>query len=625
MKRVAAAIAAAEPLSHPGYTARLYSLRGTLDQVVVGSLALQRVAMTLTGLFAIAALLMAALGAYGVMSYSVRQRTVEFGTRMALGAVGRDLVALVFGGGLRIAAAGILLGALTVIVVARWLAPVLELPRMGPAPLASAVVMIGGLALLASLVPAWRASQLMPMLALRNDTGPLRGASKRQLRMLSIWRRLSRRVSSIGSAKSDRELPSAGLFVEAARAASSTTEALQFALSALANKLGAAWVMLLENVDGKRVRVLRVSADGEVTHSELPASGFFVNRLQYHDGALPISTADLNSWLNWASEYRQWHVPEIEALRDAGARLAIGLRTQKTVSGVLVLGAPAGGDAYTNAERQALRESASQLALMLENTRLTTRIVEQEVLRRDLALAAEVQRRLLPEAPPEARVVSLAAFTAAARNVAGDYYDFMRAGDHYLGVALADVSGKGVAAALIMSVVQASLRLIASDDRVPPRVLAARMNDLLYRSTRSNSYATLFFTRVDEWTKEMEYVNAGHNPPYLVRPAPDGGAPTITELHTGGMVLGLFPDIEYEQAPVALQSDDVLFIYSDGVTESLSIDDIEFGEERLRGLLVAHHHLPAQALADVVADALRSWAAGATPHDDVTFVVMRVV
>jgi putative ABC transport system permease protein len=587
----------------------------TIDQIVLTSLSLQRLATMMTGFFALAALVMASLGIYGVMSYSVRQRTVEFGTRMALGAVARDLVTLVLGGGLKIAAVGLLLGACSVIVATRWLTHVLELPAIGWAPFTTASLTIATLALAASIVPAWRASRLTPMVAIRNDT-PL----------VPLWIALrASRPQATPEPRAVRELPSSALFVDAARAASSTAEALNLALSTLAIKLDAAWVMLLEDLDSSGHRGVRATATGEIVRATLPGSGFLANRLRFHSDALPMSAGDLDAWLEWARQFRPQHVAELEALRAAGARLAVPLRVRQAVSSVLLLGAPAGRDAYSSAERQALREGASQLALMVENTRLASRIVEQEVLRRDLALAAEVQKRLLPEQPPFASVATFAAFTIAARNLGGDYYDFFNVGDRCLGIALADVSGKGVAAALIMSVVQASLRIISSDESVPPRLLATRMNEFLYRSTQSKSYATFFFARVDEQTRQMEYVNAGHNPPYLVRPAATAGEPpTITELREGGMVLGLFPGVEFEQASIELRSNDLLFIFSDGVTEALNIAGEEFGEPRLRQLLIDLHDRSAQDLADHVAETLRAWTAGAPPHDDVTFVVMRV-
>src|SRR5207302_10957913 len=145
------------------------------------------------------------------------------------------------------------------------------------------------------------------------------------------------------------------------------------------------------------------------------------------------------------------------------------------------------------------------------------RIVEQERLRRELALAAEVQMRLFPDNNPETGTLQLFGVCLPARGVGGDYYDFLHLGDGRIGIALADVAGKGIAAALIMSVVQASLRSLAESDGASLAELAGRLNRLLHRSTGSNSYATFFYAQFDEDSRRLRYVNAGHNPPYLLR------------------------------------------------------------------------------------------------------------
>ena len=222
--------------------------------------------------------------------------------------------------------------------------------------------------------------------------------------------------------------------------------------------------------------------------------------------------------------------------------------------GILLLG-PSRNDVQFGAmERQVLRNCADQFALMMENARLTDRVVGQEALRRDLALAAEVQKRLLPSGPPSANIAEFAAISMPARSIGGDYYDFIQVGDQQIGLALADVSGKGVAAALIMSVVQASLRIIASDGDISLPRLAARMNDFLYRTTPGNKYATFFYAQVDGDRRQLRYVNAGHNPPYLVRArANASGAPApMEELTIGGAVVGMLPGMSYEEATVDL-------------------------------------------------------------------------
>ena len=135
-------------------------------------------------------------------------------------------------------------------------------------------------------------------------------------------------------------------------------------------------------------------------------------------------------------------------------------------------------------------------------------------------------------------MASLTGLNLPARSVGGDYYDFLDLGGDHTGIALADVAGKGIAAALIMSVVQASLRVISSERDLGLPELAAKMNYFLYRSTGPNSYATFFYAQLDQQTRELRYVNAGHNAPYLLRADGDSA---VEELTTGGTIIGMFP------------------------------------------------------------------------------------
>ena len=223
----------------------------------------------------------------------------------------------------------------------------------------------------------------------------------------------------------------------------------------------------------------------------------------------------------------------------------------------------------------------------------------------------------------------LAAVSLPARSVGGDYYDFLDLGDQRIGIALADIAGKGVAAALIMAVVQASLRIVAAEGGTSLPELAAKMNGFLHRSTGSNSYATFFYAQLDERSRQLRYVNAGHNPPYLVRPAAGhrGHARFTTGdpgAHIGGTVLGLFPQMSYEEATVDLRSGDVLVAFTDGVTEALNSAEEEFGEERLKDLLRGVVHLPAPEISSRISEGLRGWIKDTAQYDDLTFVVMKV-
>ena len=408
-------------------------------------------------------------------------------------------------------------------------------------------------------------------------------------------------------------------FVDAARAASSNQEALRMALGALRGTIGAQWALLLEPGAGPEYRCAAAAAEHDApVRSAVPAAGFLVSRLRYHTFPLPLAAGDLDACARWASEHTPNHVPEIEALRDIGARMAVPLRTKRDVLGILLLGGLVDGADYGAAEKQVLRTSADLFALMLENARLTDRIVEEEKLRRDLALAAEVQKRLLPDHSPDSRIAALAAVSVPARSVGGDYYDFLQSDDR-IAIALADVSGKGVAAALIMSVVHASLRIISADADVPLPQLASRMNGFLHRCTQANKYATFFYAQLDERCGQLRYVNAGHNPPYLVRAA--GG---LQELSTGGSVIGLLPDLQYEEGTVDLQPGDLLVMFTDGVTEALNAEGEEFGEERLQTLVRVVAPLPVQQISSRLVDELQTWMKGAAQYDDLTFVLVKM-
>jgi sigma-B regulation protein RsbU (phosphoserine phosphatase) len=266
------------------------------------------------------------------------------------------------------------------------------------------------------------------------------------------------------------------------------------------------------------------------------------------------------------------------------------------------------------------RAVAGQFAMMIENSRLTDRIVEQERLRKELRVAAEVQKRLFPEKDPETALLELTGACVPARGVGGDYYDFLELGPR-LGIALADVAGKGIAAALLMLVVQASLRGLAGADGSSIPDLASKMNRLLYRSTGPSSYATFFYGDVDEAKRELRYVNAGHNPPYLLR---SGEESIIEELTTGGAIIGMFPRMQYQEGVVELRPGDVLIVFTDGVPEALNPAGEEFGEQRLKEALVRHAPLPVAGMKSRLLDEMRAWIADAEPHDDLTFVIMKV-
>src|SRR5688500_18323173 len=304
-------------------------------------------------------------------------------------------------------------------------------------------------------------------------------------------------------------------FVDAARNADSYTDALRAVLASVCAELRVESAALLERRDGSAMEYRCLVGVGglDAAAPVVAADGFLITRLRAYPLPLPFAPNELSALAEWAAAHRPERFDEVRALAAAGIRLAVPLRTRREILGVLLLTERS----FSAHEKQVLRACADQFALMIQNARLTDRVVEQETLRRDIALASDVQRRLLPDAPPLSEFADFAAASVPARRIGGDYYDFVELRDRDIGIALADVSGKGVAAALIMSVVQASLRIISSEGGIAPPRLVARMNEFVYRSTPASKYATFFYAQLDEGCRQLRYVNAGHNPPYLFR------------------------------------------------------------------------------------------------------------
>jgi serine phosphatase RsbU (regulator of sigma subunit) len=580
----------------------------TMRDIIRRTITLERVASFMTAFFAAAALLLAMLGVYGVVSYSVRQRTVEIGTRMALGATSGGVLSLIVADGLRMAAYGVAAGGVAAIAASWYLGRVFEIGQLGPAPFLSSTAIVAAVAFAASFVPALRASRLSPMVAIRNQPDSMWQAAR-----LSV-----RRAIQDLSAPREREVVPLGTligeFAGALRRTASFPEALQEALATLRERTGAQSIMLLETAPGEDYR------GGSCA---LAARGPVINRLRHYPHPLTLTTGDFETWVRWAREFKPEYTAEIEGLQKSGARIVVPLRAKHEIVGVVLLGAPAGRDSFTTSEKELLGSSAEVFALLIENARLNERALEQEKLRRDLALAAEVQRRLLPAHPPRSGNATLAAFTLPARTVGGDYYDFLDLPGGQVGIAVADIAGKGIAAALLMSVVQASLRVIAADGELRVSELAGKMNRFLYASAAgTNKYATFFYAQLDPRGRSLRYVNAGHNPPFLVRRS--GERVDVRELSTGGTVLGLFPDVAYEDVQIELCPGDLLVAYTDGVTEALNPMAEEFGEERLKGLLCEAAGLPAEDVSATLAASMREWIGPAEQYDDLTCVVIAI-
>jgi serine phosphatase RsbU (regulator of sigma subunit) len=599
----------------------------TMHEVIGDTLQLEGLSSLVMTFFGLAALLMAMLGVYGVVSYFVRQRTMELGTRMALGASHRDLVALVLGGGLKLSLLGMAVGSVALVGGVWLLVRFLDVANFGWLPFASSTAVVAFVATAAASVPAWRTTLLSPMAAMR-DQPPSVWELARQ-RVQSTVRDIRQAVGGDGGSDvSPADMLTA--FVDRASGVDSYQAALRAVLTGVADELRVDSAALLARGDGSPAEYRCLVAVGALDAASpvVAADGFLITRLRTYRRPLPFEPNELAAVAEWAARDRPERLDEIRALAAAGVRLAVPLRTRGEIRGVLLLGDRPDRPHFSAHEKQALRAAADQFALMIENARLIDRIVEQETLRRDIALASDVQRRLLPDAPPRVDGVDFAATSVPARRIGGDYYDFVELPDRSIGIALADVSGKGVAAALIMSVVQASLRIISSEGDTPLPRLVARMNAFVYQSTPASKYATFFYAQLDNHRRRLRYVNAGHNAPYLLRAARPSAAgampPEIEQLSVGGTVVGMFPETEYEEATVELGPGDVLLAFTDGLPEAHNPENEELGEERLQKLLRESAHLPADEISARISAEVKAWIFDAEQYDDLTFIVMKV-
>jgi sigma-B regulation protein RsbU (phosphoserine phosphatase) len=331
---------------------------------------------------------------------------------------------------------------------------------------------------------------------------------------------------------------------------------------------------------------------------------------------------DPYSWLHEREATSQ----ERDTLATLRSELLLPLAVRDKLLGFISLGPKRSEEAYSGTDVGLLKSLAAQTGLALENAHLMTAITEEvaqrERMNREVELAREVQQRLFPQKLPSVASLDYAGGCRPALGVGGDYYDFFALPDGQLGVAIGDVSGKGIGAALMMASLQASLRSEAMRARGDLAAVMTNVNSLVYEISSSNRYATFFYGQYNPRNRKLTYVNAGHNPPMHLRSSPAGWQ--VTRLEAGGMVIGLMEDSAYQESFIELQSGDLLVAFTDGVSEALNAADEEWDEERLLATIEAVAGSSSAEMIPQIMQAADAFAAGAPQHDDMTLVVFKV-
>ncbi len=283
-------------------------------------------------------------------------------------------------------------------------------------------------------------------------------------------------------------------------------------------------------------------------------------------------------------------------------------------------------EAFAPLERNLAVGIAAPLALLAALIFMMLRLpayLRGRELEQQLDLARRVQRDLLPRGTPEAGGLEISSEFVPFWGVGGDYYDVFTLDSDRTFIVLGDVSGKGLPAALIMGLLHGMVRTASrSWDGTNHHELTSEVNRLLCSSTASNRFVTFFWSCYEPLTGQMRFINAGHNPPVLVRPS--SGACEIEEIAPGGPVLGLLPNAVYEPGETRLRPGDLLVIFSDGLVEAADADDVEFGQERLEAILRENCQLPPEDLKRVILSELKTFLGKMSLQDDLTLLVAKV-
>ncbi|MFA7289651.1 MAG: SpoIIE family protein phosphatase [Melioribacteraceae bacterium] len=296
----------------------------------------------------------------------------------------------------------------------------------------------------------------------------------------------------------------------------------------------------------------------------------------------------------------------------------VPMKIKSVTKGLILLGKRITNKPFLKSDVEYISSVGSLAIISLENASMIKDLLEKEKLEKDLEIARNIQQNLLPKKIPQYKEFSISAYSLAAKTVGGDYFDIVKLDDNRILLAIADVSGKGVPAALIMANLQAFLKSICKQN-LPLDESTNLINDLISENTSNGSFVTFFWGIFDKSSLEFTYVNAGHNPPLLIRNG------EIIKLKKGGMIIGVMPTIiPYVSETVKMVQNDVIFFFTDGISEAMNIDFEEFTDEKLERIVLEERLKSSDDILGRIKNEVDEHTKGAEQSDDITCLIIKV-
>jgi len=310
---------------------------------------------------------------------------------------------------------------------------------------------------------------------------------------------------------------------------------------------------------------------------------------------------------------------ELAAVERLQAHLIAPLFIRGELRGLLSIGSKRGRRSFSTQDSVFLDIFCSQIALALENARLYQIARTQQMVEDELDVAREIQRMLLPRQNPVGKTFTLAALNIPSKDVGGDYHDFVRLTERHLGIAIGDIAGKGIPGCILMSNLQANFRAAALPEHEPAQVMTV-VNQQLSRTTSPEKYATFLYAIYDEEKRSLRFCNAGHNYPIWKKKNS-----CSSPIKFSDTVIGIDESVTFADHELELSSGDVLVFYTDGITEALNAESVEYGEQRLLQVIDQCWHKGAEGLRDCIYEAIINFVGDASQYDDITLIVMSIL